>query len=84
MSQKQKCKQCANSPINQVYALAKELGWTNLNDDEKRLIKTLRHTTWHGRALVMEIASSVRTQHPWTDDGSPLNTTSPLISSKEG
>lgn len=71
-------------PIHDVVALAKEFGWTHLNPDEKRLIDTLRWTTWHGRALVMEVALSLRTSHPWMDGAGQRNTASPLIRDGDG
>lgn len=68
-----------STSIHNVIALAKKLGWTHLNPDEKRLIDTLRWTNWHGRALVMEVASSLCTSHPWVDGAGQRNTASPLI-----
>lgn len=54
--------------VLEVFALAKELGWTSLNDQELRLIKTLRHTTYHGRNLVVETAAAMQRAHPWRWD----------------
>lgn len=54
--------------VQEVFALAKELGWTNLNDQELRLIKTLRNTTYHGRNLVVETASAMQRAYPWRWD----------------
>ena len=65
-------------PVNDAFNLAVALGWTHLNPEEKKLIDILRWTTYHGRALVMEVASSLRISHPWVDGGGLRNTASPL------
>lgn len=68
--------------VQEVFALAKELGWENLNDQELRLIKTLRNTTYHGRNLVVETADAMQRAHPWRWDsqGTPFesNTATPF------
>lgn len=69
-------KHAAPSPkrVMEAQALARELGWVSLNDEEIRLIKLLRFTTYHGRNTVMDVAVAMRQAHPWADDGSPQNT----------
>ena len=59
--------------VQEVFALAREMGWTSLNPEEKRLIELLRRTTYHGRNLVVETAIAMRSANPWID-GSPANT----------
>lgn len=54
--------------VQEVFALAKELGWTSLNDQELRLIKKLRNTTYHGRNLVVETADAMHRAYPWRWD----------------
>ena len=68
--------------VQEVFALAKEFGWTHLNDQELRLIKTLRNTTYHGRNLVVETALAMQRAHPWRWDSRgtsfPSNTETPF------
>ncbi|MBS1191011.1 MAG: hypothetical protein H6R10_2803 [Rhodocyclaceae bacterium] len=59
--------------IDEVFSLAKQLGWVNLNDKERELIETLRWTSYQGRAVVMEVAAGMRKLHPWVR-GSTSNT----------
>lgn len=61
-------KKPSQETVREVFALAKEFGWTHLNAQELRLIKTLRETTWHGRDLVSEIATAMQRAHPWLWD----------------
>lgn len=58
----------SKSMVLEAFALAKELGWTNLNDQELRLIKKLRNTTYHGRNLVVETADAMHRAYPWRWD----------------
>lgn len=62
-------KHAAPSPkrVMAAQALARELGWVCLNEQELRLIKQLRFTTYHGRNLVIEIAGAMCRAHPWID-----------------
>lgn len=53
--------------VREVFALAREMGWTSLNEQEKHLIDLLRFTTYHGRNLVIETAIAMRRTHPWSD-----------------
>lgn len=53
--------------VEEVFALAREMGWTSLNPKEKQLIDLLRFTTYHGRNLVVETAIAMRCAHPWRD-----------------
>lgn len=59
--------------VQEVFALAREMGWTALCPEEKRLIDLLRYTTYHGRNLVVETALAMHSAHPWVD-GSRANT----------
>lgn len=51
--------------IDEVFALARQQGWTSLRPEEKHLIDLLRETTYHGRNLVVETARAMRSAHPW-------------------
>lgn len=68
--------------VREVFALGRKLGWTFLNDQEKRLIERLRNTTYHGRNLVVETADAMQRAHPWRWDslGTPFesNTATPF------
>ena len=52
------------SMVLETYELARLMGWTALNNHEKQLIELLRHTTWHGRNIVMDLALTMRRTHP--------------------
>lgn len=56
------------SQLDAVFALTRELGWKMLNDQEVRLIETLRSTTYKGRNHVYETAEAMRRYRPWIDD----------------
>lgn len=75
-------KKPSQETVREVFALAKEFGWTHLNAQELRLIKTLRNTTYHGRNLVVETADAMQRAHPWRWDsqGTPFesNTATPF------
>lgn len=60
--------------VQEVFALAREMGWTHLNPQEKHLIDLLRYTTYHGRNLVVEVAIAMRSAHPWRDLAGNTNT----------
>lgn len=61
--------------VQEVFALAEKMGWTHLNDQEKRLIQLLRYTTYHGRNLVVATAEAANIAHPWRHgDSSGANT----------
>lgn len=72
----------SKSMVQEVFVLAQKLGWTNLNDQEQRLIEKLRNTTYHGRNLVVETADAMQRAHPWRWDsrGNPFesNTATPF------
>lgn len=63
----------SKTAVNEVFALAKEMGWTHVNPQEKQLIELLRRTTYHGRNIVMDVAMTMRRSHPWVNGG-PDNT----------
>lgn len=54
--------------VQEVFALAREMGWTHLNPQEKRLIDLLRNTTYHGRNLVVETTIAMQRAYPWQAD----------------
>jgi len=56
--------------IDEVYALAKKLGWKCVNKDEDRLIELLRHTTHDGRDDVYKFAGLMQKAAPWRDAAS--------------
>lgn len=59
--------------VQEAFALAREMGWTCINDQEKHLIDLLRFTTYHGRNLVIETAIAMRNTHPWSDHPAAQN-----------
>lgn len=46
---------------------AAQQGWVRLNDDEKKLIRLLRSTSYTGRDAVLDAARAVREKQPWID-----------------
>lgn len=64
-------KQCKRKTANgttmveEVFALAKKLGWKFVNEKETRLIELLRHTSHEGRTCVMQYAEATRKASPW-------------------
>lgn len=50
------------------------IDWVLLNEQERRLIRLLRFTTYHGRNLVIQRAIAVRESHPWRDDPASFQT----------
>lgn len=54
--------------VREVFALAREMGWTELRPQEKRLIDLLRFTTYHGRNIVIETAIAMQRTYPWQSD----------------
>lgn len=63
-----KSKKSPSKPmVQEVFALAREMGWTHLNEQEKKLIDLLRFTTYEGRNIVIHTASAIRAAHPWRD-----------------
>ena len=60
--------------VQEVFALAREMGWTSLSPEEKRLIELLRLTSYHGRNLVVETAIAMRCAYPWVDGKQNANT----------
>ncbi len=55
--------------MDSVFAFALEMGWINLNPDEKALIQNLRLTTYKGRNHVYETAAAMRRHCPWVFSG---------------
>lgn len=51
-----------------------DIDWVLLNEQERRLIRLLRFTTYHGRNLVIQQAIAVRESHPWRDDPASFQT----------
>ncbi len=43
---------------------AAQQGWISLNDDEKKLIRLLRSTSYTGRDAVLDAARAVREKQP--------------------
>lgn len=60
--------------VQEVFALAREMGWTSVNPEEKRLLDLLRHTTYHGRDMVREMAIAMQRLHPWRETEPNANT----------
>lgn len=61
--------------VEEVFALAREMGWTHLCPQEKNLIDVIRQTTYHGRNMIIETAYAMHKRYPWDyGDSSPKNT----------
>ena len=70
---KPKVKPPTRAQIIAAWELAGQMGWTPLNENEKKMILTLRRATYKGRNIASDLVTTIARTYPWVD-GDPRNT----------
>lgn len=63
-----------NAELIAFHEKAREMGLFGLNRQEKQLIELLRHVSYHGRNVVIDMARAIRRSHPWVHGAVETNT----------
>lgn len=69
-----KVKPPTRAQVAAAWELASQLGWTPLNEQEKRMIVTLRRATYRGRNIAADLVSTIARTYPWIDGDMTHNT----------
>lgn len=63
----------SRAQVRAAWELARQMGWTPLNENEKNMILTLRRATYKGRNIAADLVTTIARTYPWVD-GDPRNT----------